>query len=59
MKQKLINIIAKCNEPSIKKEWINEMAQAGFECSESECDSTCPIFNNCLESMEQCDKEVL
>lgn len=52
-KKDLIDIIARCSEPTIKKAWIIEMAEAGFECSESECTPNCPIFANCLESMEQ------
>lgn len=48
MKANLINIIARCNESSIRKAWIIEMSEAGYECSESECNGKCPINDDCI-----------
>lgn len=48
MKANLINIIARCNESSIRKAWIIEMSEADYECSESECNLHCPIYLDCI-----------
>lgn len=47
MRENLINIISRCNNAAIKKQWILEMSNNGIECPESACDS-CAIQNDCL-----------
>lgn len=50
MKEKLINIIARCNDPKVKRDWIIEMSnKTNIECSESECDG-CIIATECIET---------
>ena len=47
-RDKLINIISRCNSPEIQEKWLLEMSDAGYECMESQCDS-CIISETCLK----------
>lgn len=51
-REKLINIISRCNSAEIKKQWILDMANnSDIECAESECDG-CPIMKDCLAVLQ-------
>lgn len=52
MKQKLIKLIASCNNEQVRRNWIIEMSNMeDIECSEGECYS-CLIANECISTME-------
>lgn len=48
MRNKLINIIARCNSSEIRQQWLLELSNADYECMESECTS-CPVAVDCGE----------
>lgn len=50
-RENLINIINRCNNEAIKKQWILELASlTDVECSESQCQS-CLIAKDCLDTL--------
>lgn len=52
MREKLINIIARCNNKQIKHNWIKELAvKTDIECTESQC-LNCPILDDCCEALD-------
>lgn len=53
MREKLIKLIATCNNKDVRRNWIIEMSNMEeVECSESMCDS-CIIRDECLEVLMQ------
>lgn len=52
MREKLINIIARCNSQEVREKWIIQMAtETDVECSESQCDG-CIIQQDCLRVLQ-------
>lgn len=48
MREKLINIISRCNDKAIKNKWILELIhETDIECMESEC-TDCLIVEDCM-----------
>ena len=49
MREKLIQIIARCNSKEVRQKWIMEMSDnTDIECSESQC-TGCLIAEDCIE----------
>ena len=47
MREKLINIIAKCSDEYYRHKWIIEMGEdTDIECTEAQC-TTCPLEKDC------------
>ena len=48
-RDKLIDIVARCSDKSMRMCWIIEMmTETDIECSESQC-TGCPIAKECIE----------
>lgn len=47
MREKLINIIARCSCECTRRDWIIEMGEeTDVECTEAQC-ATCPLEKDC------------
>ena len=52
MRDRLINIIDRCNIPAIKQRWILELAnESDIECAENQCDG-CKIATDCISTLQ-------
>lgn len=57
MRQKLIKLIASCNNKEVRRKWIIEMSTMNeIECSEGQCTS-CLIADECISTMENINYE--
>ena len=57
MRQKLIKLIASCNNKEVRRKWIIEMSTMDeIECSEGQCTS-CLIADECISTMENTNYE--
>lgn len=55
MREKLIKLIATCNNKDVRRNWIIEMSNMeDIECSESQCDG-CIIREECLATLMEGD----